>query len=108
MIAFLKAIKTRMGTGQFNLLFSVFAIAFTMAAGAFGGNINIASLWGLFAAMLNNVALYMVIIFTLQYFQFGSQRDVNESIFKEGNVAAGVFQGCIVIGIAIVMSRAML
>jgi uncharacterized membrane protein YjfL (UPF0719 family) len=58
--------------------------------------------------MANQVAFFLVILFTFQYFQGGTDLKINQKIFEEGNIAAAIYQASIVIAIAMLISGAIL
>jgi len=105
--SFLDKIKASWGTKMYNLIFALLALCLTIVGAIFGG-INVAAMLGLFAAIANNVAFFLVILFTLQYFQGGTQLQINKKIFEEGNVAAAIYQAAIVIALALLIGNSIM
>jgi hypothetical protein len=95
------------GTKIYNLVFALGALGLTVSASMFGGA-YLPAIIGLFAAMANQVAFFLVILFTFQYFQGGTDLKINQKIFEEGNIAAAIYQASIVIAIAMLISGAIL
>jgi len=95
------------GTKLYNLVFAIGALGLTVLASWVGGA-YLPAIIGLFAAIANQVAFFLVILFTFQYFQGGTDLKINDKIFKEGNIAAGIYQGCIAIALALLISGAIL
>jgi len=102
------------GTKIYNLVFAVVALCLTLTASTVGGA-YVPGIIGLFAAIANQVAFFLVILFTFQYFQGGTDffqggtdLKINQKIFEEGNIAAAIYQSSIVIAIAMLISGAIL
>jgi len=100
-------IKRTWGTKIYNLIFALGALSLTLGASLFGG-VYLPGVIGVFAAMANNVAFFLVVLFTFQYFQGGTNLQINYKIYEEGNIAAGIYQGCIVLALAVIISGAIL
>lgn len=60
------------------------------------------------AAQVNAVVLYTLVVYGQQYFTLGGSFDVNDEIYVQNNQAAAIYQGLTNIGIAMVISRALL
>ena len=103
----LDKIKSKVGTKTYNISFALFAILCTTLISGIGPA-HIAPILALFVAALNNVALFLLIIFTLQYFQGGTSNNLHKKIFDEGNIAVALYQGLIYLGIAILISGAIM
>jgi len=99
--------RASMGTKTYNVVFALFAV-FCTALLASWGPVQLVAILALFAAAMNNVALYLLIVFSLQYFQGGTKLDLQKKIFEEGNVAAAIYQGLIYLGIAILIGGAIM
>ena len=97
----------KIGTKVYNVLFAIGALSLTVSASYFGGA-YLPAILGVFAAMANQVAFFLVILFTFQYFQGGTDLRINDKIFEDGNIAAAIYQGCIVIALALLISGAIL
>jgi hypothetical protein len=100
-------VNQRFGTGAYGVVFALATIIFTVTAGMLGG-LHLPGVIGLFAAITNHVALFILILFTFQYFQGGVDLNITKKIFEEGNVAAAIYQGAIVIAFAIIISGAIM
>lgn len=92
---------------MYNLLFAGSALGLTLMSSWVGGA-YLPAIVGLFAAMANQVAFFLVILFTFQYFQGGTDLKINDKIFEDGNIAAAIYQGFIVIALALLISGAIL
>ena len=103
----IERMKTKMGTKTYNITFALFAICTTTLVSIFGGA-HFPAIMGIFAACLNNVALFLLIISTLQYFQGGVSLNIQKKIFEEGNVAVAIYQGMIYLGIALLIGNAIM
>jgi len=103
----LNKIKETSGTKVYNLAFSAGALSLTVLASVFGGA-YLPAIIGVFAAMANQVAFFLVVLFSFQYFQGGTDLKINDKIFQDGNIAAAIYQGCIVIALALLISGAIL
>ncbi len=100
-------IRRTCGTKIYNLFFALGAFSLTLTASWVGGA-YLPAIIGLFAAMANQIAFFLVILFTLQYFQGGTELKISHKIFEENNIAAAIYQGCIVIALALLISGAIL
>jgi len=103
----LDKIKATCGTKVYNLVFAVGALVLTLLA-AWVGGAYLPAIVGLFAAMANQVSFFLVILFTLQYFQGGTELKIQQKIFEEGNIAAAIYQAAIIIALALLISGAIL
>lgn len=99
--------KNKVGTKTYNLTFAAAAIVCTTLLSIFGG-IQVAAILGLFIAAVNNVAIYLLIISTFQYFFGGIRLEIHKKIFEEGNIAAALYMGLIYLGIAILIGGAIM
>jgi hypothetical protein len=63
------------------------------------------SVIGMLGGIGFNIALLLSTGFGLQYFQLGTNRDIQAEIFDEGNIAAAVYQGAIWIALALVIAK---
>lgn len=107
LLNWLDKIKAKVGTKTYNVFFALFAVACTTLISGIGPA-KILPILALFVAALNNVALFLLIIFTLQYFQGGANSNIHKAIFEDGNIAAAIFQGLIYLGIAILIGGAIM
>lgn len=103
----LDRVKSKIGTKTYNVSFALGAIICTTLLSGIGPA-KIAPILALFVAALNNVALFLLIIFTLQYFQGGTTMNIQKKIFEEGNIAVALYQGLIYLGIAILIGGAIM
>ncbi len=97
----------KIGTKVYNLVFAVCALGLTVTASIYGGA-YLPAILGVFAAMANQVSFFLVVLFTLQYFQGGRNFKINDKIFEDGNIAAAIYQGAIVIALSLLISGAIL
>jgi len=95
------------GTKFHNVIFSLGALSLTLLASWVGGA-YLPAIVGLFASMANQVAFFLVILFTFQYFQGGTELNIQRKIFEEGNIAAAIYQGAIVLALAMLISGAIM
>lgn len=107
LLNWLEKAKTKMGTKTYNLSFAALAIVCTTLLSGIGPA-KIAPILALFVAALNNVALFLLIIFTLQYFQGGMTINIQKKIFEEGNIAVAIYQGLIYLGVALLIGQAIM
>lgn len=103
----LDKIKDSWGTKMHNLIFAVCALGLTVLASIFGGA-YLPAILGIFAAMANNVAFFLVVLFTFQYFQGGTDLKIQDKIFQDGNIAAAIYQSAIILALALIISGAIL
>jgi uncharacterized membrane protein YjfL (UPF0719 family) len=71
------------------------------------GSIEISSVVGMFGAVGFNVILLLSLGFGLQYFQLGTDKDIQEEIYKEHNIAGAIYQAGIWIALALVIAKGM-
>lgn len=72
------------------------------------GTVEKTSVFGLLGGMMTNVSVYLAVAFGLQFFQMGIGKDIQKEIYTEHNIAAAIYQGFLLLGIAIVIARAMI
>jgi uncharacterized membrane protein YjfL (UPF0719 family) len=66
-----------------------------------------ASVIGMGGAIGFNVTLLLFLGFGLQYFQLGTNRDIQAEIYDEHNIAASIYQAGIWIALAMVISKSL-
>jgi uncharacterized membrane protein YjfL (UPF0719 family) len=71
----------------------------------FSGSIDKNSVLGMLGAVGFNLVLFLSTAFGLQYFQLTQDRDIQQEIFDENNIAAAIYQGFLFLGIAIVIAK---
>ena len=76
-------------------------IGFLLGSGA----IDKGSFIGMFGAIGFNVVLLLVTGFGLQYFQMGTDTDLQKKILQENNTALAIYQAGIWLALAIVISK---
>lgn len=72
------------------------------------GNTDPDAIVGLLGGVFFNVALFLVTGFSLQVFQMGRDRNVQQEIFDKNNIAAAIYQAGIWIGLAMVVSKGLM
>lgn len=70
-----------------------------------GGAVDQNSVVGMAGGVAFNVAIFLSVIFGLQYFQLGTNRDIQREIYDEQNVAAAIYQAGLWIGLALVIAK---
>lgn len=69
---------------------------------------NLENIFAIIAAIFLNVSLFLIIIISLLFFQYGIGFDIQEEIFEENNIAGAIFEGFIILSIAIIIARSIL
>jgi uncharacterized membrane protein YjfL (UPF0719 family) len=85
-----------------------FIVAGVIGYLVFTGKIEKDSVIGMFGAVGFNVILLLSLGFGLQYFQLGTDKDIQDEIFVEHNIAAAIYQVGIWIALAIVIAKGMM
>lgn len=93
-----------MNEKHFNIGVCVIVIAIVGYMVGFG-NVDKNSVIGILGSIGFNLALLLSIGFGLQYFQLGTDKDIQSEIYQNENLAAAVYQGAIWISIAITISK---
>lgn len=70
-----------------------------------GGSVDKNSIIGMLGAISFNVTLLLGLGFGLQYYQFGTDKDIQNEIYNEHNIAAAVYQAGIWLALAIVIGK---
>lgn len=86
-------------------------ILLVAAAGVVGflikaGSVETGSVLGMLGSTLFNLSFFLCAAFGLQFFQLGIGKNIQEEIFDEHNIAAGIYQGLLFIAIAIIIAKA--
>lgn len=85
-----------------------FATAAVILYLVFFGHASGESVIGMLGGILFNVSLLLSIGFGLQFFQLGTDRDIQKEIFDDGNVAAAIYQLGLWLALAIVISKGLM
>lgn len=70
-----------------------------------GGTVDQNSVVGMFGGIAFNVAIFLSVVFGLQYFQMGTNRDIQKEVYDDGNIAAAIYQAGLWIGLALVIAK---
>jgi uncharacterized membrane protein YjfL (UPF0719 family) len=70
-----------------------------------GGNVDQNSVVGMFGGISFNVAIFLAVVFGLQHFQLGTDRDIQKEIYDEKNMAAAIYQAGLWIGLGLVIAK---
>jgi uncharacterized membrane protein YjfL (UPF0719 family) len=74
----------------------------------YGGSLDLNAFVGMFGAVGFNIIFLLGIGFGLQYFQLGTNKDIQVEIYDEHNVAAAIYQAGIWIALALVIAKGVL
>lgn len=74
----------------------------------FAGYTEKNSIFGIIGGSFLNISLFLTCYFGLEYFQQGTDKDIQKEIFEENNVSAAIYQGSLLIGIAIIIARGLI
>jgi hypothetical protein len=72
------------------------------------GQTDLSQVITMFTGIMFNVAIFLAVVFSLQFFQFKIGTDIQQEIYEENNTAAAIYQGLIFVSIAIVISKGLM
>lgn len=104
---FLRRINEKFGTLAYNILFSLLTLILISSIIAWGP-VKLITIFSIMAAAMNNVALFLLIVFSLQYFQGGARLNIQKQIYEKQNIAAAIYQGFLYLGIALLISQSIM
>ncbi len=72
------------------------------------GQTDLIQIITMFTGIMFNVAIFLTVIFSLQFFQYNIGTDIQKEIYEENNLAAANYQGMLFIAIAIIISKGLM
>jgi hypothetical protein len=100
-------IKLNINHTWYNYATMLFCACLIYLANKFGGA-NFNSIIGIFGGIGANVILWISLVFGLEYFQLGIDRNIKKEIYDEHNIAAAIYELGIKIGLALIIAKGLL